>query len=83
MFSNIFPSKIIPFMRNVEEFCTNGQAPDDNITRRMRIACWVLKATNTHSEYDFLLPRLFTNAPQYYVIRIWSLLLCISMWKFM
>jgi uncharacterized protein (DUF924 family) len=29
---------------------TVGQATDDNITRRMRIACWIPKATNTHSE---------------------------------
>jgi len=25
--------------------------PDGGITRRMRFACWILKATNTHSEY--------------------------------
>ena len=42
----------------MKEYCTAGHAPDDNITRRMRIACWVPKATNTHSEYDFLLPQL-------------------------
>ena len=41
----------------MEEYCTAGQAPDDNVTRRLRIACWVPKATNTHSEYDFLLPQ--------------------------
>jgi hypothetical protein len=28
-----------------------GQATDDNITRRMRIASCIIKATNTHSEY--------------------------------
>jgi len=28
-----------------------GHATDDNITRRMHIACWVTKATDTHSEY--------------------------------
>ena len=27
------------------------QATDDNIISRMRIACWMTKATNTHSEY--------------------------------
>jgi hypothetical protein len=27
------------------------QVTDDNITRRMRIECWVTKATDTHSEY--------------------------------
>ena len=28
-----------------------GQETDDNIKRRMRIACRIIKATNTHSEY--------------------------------
>jgi len=27
----------------------------DTITRRMRIACWIAKATNTHSEYVILI----------------------------
>ena len=30
------------------------QAADDNIKRRMRIACRITKATNTHSEYVIL-----------------------------
>ena len=35
--------------------------------RRMRIACWILKATNTHSEYVILIafPRL--NVTLYYL----------------
>jgi hypothetical protein len=28
---------------------------DDNVTRRMRIACWLIKATDTHSEYVALI----------------------------
>jgi len=28
---------------------------DDNVIRRMRFACWVSKATKTHSEYAILL----------------------------
>ena len=32
-----------------------GQATDDNIIRRMRSACWIPKATNTHSEYVILI----------------------------
>jgi len=45
----------------------------------MRIACWIPKATNTHSEYVML--NVFhcnngcTKAPQYCVIRTLSLLL--------
>lgn len=35
----------------MEKYRTAGQAEDDNITRRMRIACCILKATVTYSEY--------------------------------
>jgi hypothetical protein len=26
-----------------------GQSTDDNVIRRMHFACWIAKATNTHS----------------------------------
>jgi len=40
-----------------------GQATDDNVIRRMRFACWVIKApdthththTHTHAEYVILI----------------------------
>jgi hypothetical protein len=35
----------------VEKYGRARQATDDNITRRMRIACWITKATDTHTEY--------------------------------
>jgi len=35
----------------VEKYCTAGQVTDDNTIWRMRIACWITKATNTQSEY--------------------------------
>jgi hypothetical protein len=45
-----------------------GQATVDNIIWRMRFACWITKATDTHSEYVILiaLPRQngYANAPQ-------------------
>jgi hypothetical protein len=28
-----------------------GMATDDNVTRRMRCAYWIIKITTTHSEY--------------------------------
>ena len=31
------------------------QAADDNIIRRMHFACWITKATDTHSEYVLLI----------------------------
>ena len=32
-----------------------GEATDDNIIRRMRCACWITKATPTHSGYVILI----------------------------
>ena len=32
-----------------------GRITCDNITRRMRFACWISKATGTHSEYVLLI----------------------------
>ena len=52
---NKFLSKILPLCNNVERYCKAGQATDDTIIRRMRIACWVPKATVTHSELIILL----------------------------
>jgi hypothetical protein len=39
----------------VEKYCTATQARDNNAIRRMRIACLILKSTNTHSEYVTLI----------------------------
>jgi hypothetical protein len=61
-----FFQKIEPLEDNVEKYCTAGQATDDNILRRMRFACWIPKATNTHSEYEILLFHCnigYTNVP--------------------
>jgi hypothetical protein len=32
-----------------------GQAADDNIAQRMSLACWITKATDTHSEHEILI----------------------------
>jgi hypothetical protein len=40
---------------NVEENGTAIQATYHNIIRRMRLAFWVTKATDTHSEYVILI----------------------------
>ena len=37
------------------KYGTVRQATDDNIIRRMRFACWIIKATDTHSEYGILI----------------------------
>ena len=62
MFGNFF------FLENVRV----GQTTDFNIKRRMRIACWITKATDTHSEYVILIVFHsnigYANAPQCYII---------------
>jgi hypothetical protein len=35
----------------VERYGRATLATDDNIIRRMRVACWITKATDTHSAY--------------------------------
>ena len=57
----------------MEKYGRAGKATDGNIVQRMRIACWIPKATNTLSEYAIriALPRQIwlRDAPQYYFIR--------------
>jgi hypothetical protein len=38
----------------VEKYGAAGQATDNNVIRRMRIACWATQAADTHSEYVIL-----------------------------
>ena len=39
----------------MEKYGTAGQATDDNIIRRMRFACWITKATDTHTHTEYLI----------------------------
>jgi hypothetical protein len=47
----VFP-KIMPF---VKQYGTARQATYDSVIRRMFIANWMIKSTNTHSEYVILI----------------------------
>jgi len=38
----------------MEKYDNASQATNSNIVRRIRIACWIPKATNTHSQYVIL-----------------------------
>ena len=40
---------------NIVKYGTARQATDDNIIRCTRFACWITKATDTHSEYVTLI----------------------------
>ena len=39
----------------MERYGRDRQATDDNIIRRMRVACWITEAIDTHSEYVILI----------------------------
>ena len=39
----------------MEKYGTAGRVTDDNITSRMRFACWLTKDTDTQSEYVILI----------------------------
>jgi hypothetical protein len=72
----------------VEKYGRARWASDENRIRRMRIACWITKATDTHSEYVILTAfpllslvaqtRLDVNVYTYMtcLIRIFLVLLC-------
>jgi hypothetical protein len=55
LYSVTFSRKSYRLWDNVEKYVTARQATDDNIIRRMRFACWITKATDTHSEYAILI----------------------------
>jgi hypothetical protein len=69
MLSN-FVAKIVPYV-NVEKNITPPDMPRMTVWR-VRITCWIIKATNAHSEY-VILSCFFhcssgcTNWPQRYV----------------
>ena len=46
-----FLPKIVPLWDNLEKYDRTGQVTDDSIIRRIPSACWITKATNSHSEY--------------------------------
>jgi hypothetical protein len=67
-----FSRKSCRLWDNVEKYGTVRQATDHNIIRRMRFACWITKATDTHSECVTLTAlrtakNRYANAPQCYV----------------
>jgi len=66
----------------VEGYCRAGQAINYNIVQRLRFACWITKAADTHSECVILIAfhcvNGYMNAPQCYFIRTLPVLLFVS-----
>jgi hypothetical protein len=67
----------------VEKYGTAREATNDKIIRRMRFACWVTDATDTHSEsvIRYLLlfhgKRGYVNADECYFIRTLAVSSCV------
>ena len=55
MLNFFFPRKSSRLWDNVERSGSVRQTKHENIIRRMRIACWITKATDTDSEYVLLI----------------------------
>jgi hypothetical protein len=55
MLVNFFPRKSYLLWDNVEKYSTAKQATDCNTVRRMRVACWIPKSTDTHSKSIILI----------------------------
>jgi len=55
---SLFFGKIVPFLDDVGKYGRAREVSDDNtcIIRRLRLAYWVAKAADIHSEYVILLP---------------------------
>jgi hypothetical protein len=53
MCSNYSPLKIVPFLDNVNMYIVEPGRPEITV-RRMRIACWMPKATHTPLHYVIL-----------------------------
>jgi hypothetical protein len=57
----------------VKKYGIAGQATDDNITRRMRIARWITNDIDAHPEYVIRIAfhgnNVYANTPQCCVIR--------------
>jgi len=50
-----FLRKSCPLFDNMEKYGTVSQVTDDDTKRRMRFACRITKATDTHSEHVILI----------------------------
>ena len=58
---------------NVKIHCAAGQATDDNMIRLMHFACWITKATYTHSECVILIafpPQCLCNRTSFLSIKM-------------
>ena len=83
MFSNFFPDNCAVCEIMWKNMVEPVSATDDNIILRMRLACWITRATDAHSEYVMLLlfncNSCYANVPQCYVIHCVCVVILLSL----
>jgi hypothetical protein len=79
LFNIPHPRKSCPYEVTWKKY---GRATDKNIAQRMRIACWITKAADTHSEYEIFLlfhgNSGYAKAPHCYIYTYIACLVLIS-----
>jgi len=55
LFNNFFSENDTIFLGNVEKYGRAGQTTGGSVVGCMHIACWMTRATDTHSEYVILI----------------------------
>ena len=79
MLVSFFSRKSCRLWDNVGKYCRAAQVTDDKIIWRMRFACWITKAADTHVKYVILIVFFFhghsdcTNARHCYIILVRTL----------
>jgi hypothetical protein len=77
VFRNLFITKSCRWWDSVEEYGSAGQATGDNTIRRMRLACWITKATDNLRTCNIYCND-YGKSSQYYVIRALPIMLFVS-----
>ena len=73
MSSNFFPQKSSSLRGNTKNCGRARHTTDENMIQCIRFACWISKATDTHSEYSthgFFTARMFTQMHLYVIYHL-------------
>jgi hypothetical protein len=78
IFNNYFSRQMCRLWNNVENYGTARQTTEHKMIRRVRFECWVIKATEIHSEHFLLLRNKngYVKAPHCYVLYVH----CLHLW---
>ena len=81
LYSIHFFWKLYHLCDNMEKYGRAGQSIDDKIVRCMHIACWITKATHTHSDYVILIVFPWRQILQEHSTMLCLYVRCLSCWN--